>query len=472
MTQAREEGITSGSATAAQRELDAIAFNRLLGAGVGEQYLASLRTLAADTPLEYSDLTDMSRALAVGFGDSPERMLELMTAIGDAGSAVGLTAADMTEMARALSRMNSSGKATLEYLNILQDRGVNVIQMLADEYGKTQGEIYDMISRGEINGRDAASIIQAGMESAYSGAMDEMAATFSGLTSTLEDTMAEITAGYGTGYNRERSRGMEQEIADYGGSLGDVMARVNELAGENAAYLENLQEQYTREALSAVLLDRDTTLFGEEDRAQLEELRQAFSDAWDLYEETGDRNAALTMQYTQEAAGAIAQAAYEASDQYKMTQDAEADSLEALRSNTSALEASTAAYQLEQERSKGALSGLAEDILAWSSGIEGPDVSDHQEEMYADALEKFQERRGSHAAGLGRVPYDNYAALLHEGERVLTASQARELDRGGSGGVTVNLSGSWTVRSEEDAEELAEILVRKIELAQKAGVIG
>lgn len=472
--QAREEGITSGSATAAQRELDAIAFNRLLGAGVGDQYLASLRTLAADTPLEYADLTDMSRALAVGFGDSPERMLELMTAIGDAGSAVGLTAADMTEMARALSWMNSSGRATLEYLNILQDRGVNVIQMLADEYGKTQGEIYDMISRGEINGRDAASIIQAGMESAYSGAMDEMASTFSGLTSTLEDTMAEITAGYGTGYNRERSRGMEQEIADYGGSLGDVMARVNELAGENAAYLENLQEQYTREALSAVLLDRDTTLFGEEDRAQLEELRQAFSDAWDLYEETGDRNAALTMQYTQEAAGAIAQAAYEASDQYKMTQDAEADSLEALRSNTSALEASTAAYQLEQERSKGALSGLAEDILAWSSGIEGPEVSDSTRNTYMNALAKRQSREeGSHAAGLGRVPYDNYAALLHEGERVLTASQARELDRGGSGGgVTVNLSGSWTVRSEEDAEELAEILVRKIELAQKAGVIG
>ena len=129
-----------------------------------------------------------------------------------------------------------------------------------------------------------------------------------------------------------------------------------------------------------------------------------------------------------------------------------------------------AGYTLGQAFSKGRLAGMKEDILAWSSGIEGPDVSDHQKEMYADALETFQERRGSHAAGLGRVPYDNYAALLHEGERVLTASQARELDRGGSGGgVTVNLSGSWTVRSEEDAEELAEILVRKIELAQKAG---
>lgn len=136
---AQAESQSSGSTTAAQRELDAIAFNRLLGAGVGDQYLADLRGLAAATPMEYEDLTGMSRALATGFGESPERMLELMTAIGDAGSAVGVTAADMTEMARAMSRMNSSGKATLEYLNIFQDRGVDVIGMLGEAMGKTQG---------------------------------------------------------------------------------------------------------------------------------------------------------------------------------------------------------------------------------------------------------------------------------------------------------------------------------------------
>lgn len=48
--------------------------------------------------------------------------------------------------------------------------------MLADEYGRTQGEIYDMISKGEINGQDAVDIIQRGMEERYSGAMETMAA--------------------------------------------------------------------------------------------------------------------------------------------------------------------------------------------------------------------------------------------------------------------------------------------------------
>ena len=34
---------------------------------------------------------------------------------------------------------------------------------------------------------------------------------------------------------------------------------------------------------------------------------------------------------------------------------------------------------------------------------------------------------GSHAKGLWTVPYDNYLASLHRGERVLTASQARHM---------------------------------------------
>ena len=138
---AAEESLSAGGDTASQRELDAIAFNRLLGQGVGDQSLEDLRPLAADTPMEYGDLPSMSRALATGFGDAPDQMLELMTAIGDAGSAVGVTASDMEIMAQAMSRMNSSGKATLEYLNIFQDRGVDVIGLLADAMGKPQGEI-------------------------------------------------------------------------------------------------------------------------------------------------------------------------------------------------------------------------------------------------------------------------------------------------------------------------------------------
>lgn len=479
---ARQESLSAGIATASQRELDAIAFDRLLGEGVGTEYLSDLRRLAADTPLEYSDLTQMSRALATGFGDSPERMLELMQAIGDAGSAVGVTASDMTTMAQAMSRMQSSGKATLEYLNILQERGVNVIGMLAEEYGKTQGEIYDMISKSEINGRDAVSIIQAGMTESYSGAMDRMSETFSGLTSTLEDTMTEIDNARGEGYNTIRSQGLEAEIGAYGGALGDAMQALNRISGQNEAFLENLSEQYTREALSAVLLGEDTTLFGREQQQDLRDMRAQYALAEQQYAE-GREEAGLEMESLARQAESLAQTAYESSEEYAMMRETELDLIGAIRENTAALDSWKYDFEQSQEFSKGRMATVNWDAMSEAGGIADSAPVSWGLNEYGIVQSSSGSAGGmagpvslsralaGHASGLRRVPYDGYAAILHMGERVLTAREAREQDRtAAGGGISINISGQWSVRSDDDVDRVAEAIVRKVELAQRAGV--
>lgn len=446
--QQEQESLTSGSATASQRELDEIAFNRLLGQGTGSKYLSDLRVMAAATPMEYSDLTNMSRALATGFGDSPERMLDLMAAIGDAGSAVGVTAEDMTMMAQAMSRMQGSGKASLEYLNILQERGVNVIGMLAEAYGKSQGEIYDMISKGKIKGQDAVDIIQSGMESMYGGAMEVMSQTFSGLTSTLEDAMTEIDAARGNGYNETRASGLQQKIDAYGGLLGEAVSNLNTIAGQNQAYLDNLSDQYTREALSAVLLGQETTpgLFDDKTAAELREMRGDFIKASADYE-NGSQEAGLKMDNLRMEAEALATAAYESSSAYQLVHDSELDLIGAIRENTAALNGWRNNYDTQQEFSKGQGTSTQDALPGGTWGW-----------------------WRKNAYGLNRVPYNDFPALLHEGERVLTAREAREADSKPKPRIAIYISGNQ-FGAGVSAEEVAQRLADQIELKFAAGVL-
>ena len=446
---AAEESLSAGGDTAAQRELDLIAFNRLLGEGTGAQYLEDLRQTAADTPMEYEDLTGISRSLATGFGDTPERMLELIEAIGDAGSAVGVTADDMNYMAQSMSRMQSSGKATLEYLNIFEDRGVGVIGMLADAMGKTQGEIYDMISKGQIGGQEAVDIIQAGMESMYGGAMETMAGTFEGLTSTLQDAMTEIDSAMGEGYNEKSKEGLQADIDAYGGELGDALAQANQIIGEGKAIAENLDRQYSREALSAVMLGTETTVYGEDQAARLEEMHDQYTSLMDQYQTaTEEDKVAIGSQIEalEEEALAMAGASYDASEMSQELHDVNLDLISAIRENTAALGSAGWAqdYEVEQEKSKGGGESIVETAVSKYNEIQAA---------------------GGNAFGLDRVPYDNYLTYLHEGERVLTASQAREMDRGGLPPINITVSGNTFGAGLDEAavaEAIADTAVRKI----------
>lgn len=452
----RAASIQNGSSVAAQREQDALAFDQLLGEGIGAAYLEDLRALSADTPMTYEGLTDMSRALATGFGDNPERMLELMTKLGDAGSAVGIDEAGMAEMAKSMSRMESSGKASLEYLNIFQERGVDVIGILSDGLGKTQGEIYDMISKSEIGGVEAVQMIENALGDLYGGAMEQQSQTFAGLSSTLEDMQAEMDAASGEGYNDIRKKGMEDQIAYLESDSGDMMKEINYAMGAWEASLENQKEQMIRDAMTAVFSSAD-----------YQDLMADGSD--EALAKAGEMLAAAKVQAINE---------YNATEGAQLMVQSELSLIETVRNDTSANNAYwDAGYQLGEEFSKGRAAGMAANMnvptAAAISGAASPyAAASGTASPYAaisGATSSYAANPRAHAYGLERVPYDNYPALLHEGERVLTAAEARSESRGSSVQIA-KLADQIVVREDADIDRIASALVAKLQDAMLTGV--
>ena len=444
--------LTSGSTLAAARETDQISFATLFGGeDKARDYLADLVQMANVTPFLYDDLTSMSKTLAT-YGYDETGILPVLQTIGDAGAALGMATSDMDAVATAIGRMKSSNKTTLEYLNILNDRGIGAVGMLADAYGVEQGDVYTMISRGEIAGQDAARIILDALTESFAGSMEMQSKTFSGLTSTVEGLQEELDNAMGEGYNEKRIASLTADLNAYEGALGEAMSEVNRVIGENKAMLENLQDQYRREGLSALLLGEETSVYDAADAGTLKGMRAEYVEAQEAYR-NGDSEAGLKLESLKEQAEALAVSAYEASDQYQLAQEAERDQLGAIRENTSAIAALTD-YYLSQEGSKGMAAGMAGESGVFAVNEINTGYTKH----------KTVHQR---AVGIDYVPYDNFPALLHQGERVQTAVEARS-EGNGFAGVQIVMNGV-TIREDADIDRVARALLERLEMAGMRG---
>lgn len=426
----QSKSLTSGSSIAAGRETDKISFATLFGSKeTADSYLTNLVGMANSTPFLYDDLTSMSKTLAT-YGYDADSILPVLQTIGDAGAALGQSTNDMTAVATAIGRMKSSNKTTLEYLNILNDRGIGAVGMLSDAYGVDQGTMYSMISKGEVAGQDAARIILDALSDSFAGSMEAQSKTFSGITSTIEGLQQELDNAMGEGYNQTRMQGLEAQKEWLAGDSGQEMQEAYTAIGAWKASLENAKEQYIRDAMNDAMGSEEyKTAEAEGDAAEMGRiLMKAKIDGMNEYNANEGKDEELAQ---------------------------ELSLIESVRDDT-ALNNSywDAGYTLGQEFSKGRAAATTDS--AW-----------------ADAVNNFNsgytKHRSGHqcAMGIDYVPYDNFPALLHEGEKVLTAGEARQ-EKNGVGGIQIVING-MTVREDADIDRVAQALLSKLEAANMRG---
>lgn len=471
---AQNQTLARGIGIASRRGADKIPFSTLLGGDENaNEFLDSLVDFAAGTPFAYEELANISKDLLT-FGYKQEELLPLLEKVGDTGAALGMKPEDMKSLAVALSHMQVTGETTMQDLNSLLEQRIDVWSYLTDlseTSGKTKEQIKEMVSEGLIPGEKAAEAIKKHMGADYGGNMQQQMKTYSGLISSLGDAQAEIDNAMGEGYISTREKGRQDQIDFLSGENGEEMQEAYKKIGQWKASLENLEEQYQRDAYSSVMSGTVSTEFSPETQERLAKMYEEYTKyAADGSEEAGAKMGALLAE-----AQAIAANEYNASDGAQLALESNITLAENINKDTAAHDAYwNAGYTMAQKFTEGLIYGMLENGKSISPEEEYGNAPKVMTDLFGEGVgtdwyynirDSWKEVKTylfggkSHAAGLSYVPYDNYPALLHQGERVLTASE----NRSHGSGVQVSITGNnFTVHSEDDIERIGDVVANKV----------
>ena len=385
-----------------------------------------------------------------------------------------------------------------------------------------------MVSKGLIPGAEAAEIIADNLGKTFGGGMDELSKQTSGLESTIEDAKAEIQNAYGKGYNEERTKGLEKEkewFEKNGKEMEYFYRTVGRTRGaaDNAAAQATLDEYdkiFNGKDFWSRLRSRDPKQIdelwsevvaakakGEAEFAKSEEYQNMLNAQINVVEQVGKalepvyealgyrmmQHFTLGIDHYSDKKEGLEKALTLSDDEIRTRMDQYLDKVEEYRKRnittipqpwtdmqyndfTEGVEEAVAkrgfAFSEEQAKRYETLIGttVTQDFGAkidYSIKIEIDTINTVEGSAIGSVIDYIKSNTSSpsgHAYGLPYVPYNDYPAMLHEGERVLTASENRAYSQGYSGGVSVTING-MTVREEADIYRIAEEIYKEIKLA-------
>ena len=161
------------------------------------EIMQQLQKIGAETPFEFEDLAKTTNTL-MQFGFTADEAIESMQMLGDISQG---SAQKMDSITRAFGKMSSSGKVSLEDINMMIDAGFNPLQEISQTTGESMADLYERISDGAMSVDEiTASMQRATSEGGmYFQSMDKQSQTFSGQLSTLSDNaqsfLGNITSG-------------------------------------------------------------------------------------------------------------------------------------------------------------------------------------------------------------------------------------------------------------------------------------
>ncbi|MGR3504908.1 MAG: phage tail tape measure protein [Paracoccaceae bacterium] len=198
-TAALSAGIGMVVKQAADMEQAEIAFSTMLGSmDRAKNLIAEIQAFGAVTPFETTELLGATRSL-LAYGVEAENVKTVLGQIGDVAAG---TNQPIGELASLFGKMKSQQIIFTEDLNQLADRGIPILDLLAEKYQTNVVGIREMASTGKLSFADveAALASMTAEGGLFFNMMDNQSATAAGRWSTLRDEVQQTAVTLGTAF--------------------------------------------------------------------------------------------------------------------------------------------------------------------------------------------------------------------------------------------------------------------------------
>lgn len=468
--QEESDSLTSGISLATTKEGDLRSFSSLLGGNTKKagEFRSALVDVSRDGSLSLDTITGLSKEM-LGLGNSTEDAKKKINDLDETATALNWSDSTATSISAVMEQIQESGTASSKMLKTLEKNGIQAHDILAKAFKIKKGDIDK-----DLGKMDASSVVNAlynGMGSKFAGSMKSFQSSYDGLLKKANSLESAMNTAMGEGHNEAAKQGLQDEINTLGGKTGSALKEAYNSLGKFKANLENTQKQLMDNALTSVVTGKVTGTFDDTSPENDAKIRGRLKQIADDYQkqkalaDKGNMEAEKKQAEDVEEAKVIAANAYKGSKGYQLELQEDLSLAGKIRDDTSLSKLYyDTGLKMGEEFSKGLASTVNAAIKqaadpAWSAEHTFGGGSIRALDPNARPIPGSER-----AIGLNRVPFNNYPAILHEDERVLTGVEARS--QKSSGGVSVQITGPVTVRKESDIDEIASALFSKLQKAR------
>lgn len=162
------------------------------GVDKAEAKIKELSDMAAKTPFELPTLVDATQTL-LAFGVKADDSTGILKSLGDISLG---NASKLETLTLAYGKMSSTGKVTLENVQMMIDAGFNPLNLIAERNHMTMESLYKAISDGKVPFEELTWAIQKATSEGgqYFNGMETASKTLTGRLSTLKENWSAFLA--------------------------------------------------------------------------------------------------------------------------------------------------------------------------------------------------------------------------------------------------------------------------------------